>query len=135
MRKPFIAKLLTWIVIAPVGIALVVFSVVNRHAVRVDFWPFEFAPEVRLFAIILGILAIGVCWGGMAAWLAGAPQRRRAREAQRRADSLQTDLRQARNQIDRLNGDLKTARDAHAIGQGAEMSETRTPALPPADAA
>jgi len=123
LRKPLVMRVLSWIVLVPVGVALVVFSVVNRHAIKVDFWPFDFAPEVRLFAVILGILAIGVLWGGIAAWLAGGPRRRQGREAQRRADRLEMDLRAARREIDRLKNE-QTAKDSRG-----------KPALPPADAA
>lgn len=123
MRKPLIMRVFSWIVLVPLGVGLAVFSVVNRHAVKLDFWPLDFVPEVRLFAVILGILTLGVVWGGVAAWLAGGARRRRGREAERRANSLETDLRQARREIDRLKGQLQAAR-VHD-----------RPALPPADAA
>ena len=116
-------KIVSWAILVPTGLALVVFSVVNRHAVTVDFWPLGFAPEVRLFAIILGVLSVGVFWGGLAAWLAGGAARKRAREAERRAASIETDLRLARQKTARLEHDLQTAR------------ASSTDALPPADAA
>jgi uncharacterized integral membrane protein len=123
LRKPLVIRVLSGSVLGTAALVLVVFSVVNRHAVTVDFWPLDFAPEVRLFAVILGILAVGVLWGGIAAWLAGGARRRLGREAQRRVDKLEIELRMARSEIDRLKSD-RPKRD----GQG-------KPALPPADAA
>ena len=124
MRKPLILKTLSWIVLVPSGLALVLFSVVNRHGVTVDFWPIDFAPQVRLFAVILGVLAVGVTWGGLAAWLAGGAGRRRAREAGRRAASIDEDLRQAQRKIARLEDELDESRKRASVA-----------ALPPADAA
>ena len=128
MRKPLVLKTLSWIILVPSGAALVLFSVVNRHAVTVDFWPLDIALELRLFVVILGVLMFGVLWGGLAAWLAGGGARRRAREAQRRADTTQSDLRQARQKIERLENDLKVDRTVNA-------STVDAKALPPADAA
>ena len=123
MRKPLVMRLLSWIVLVPLGAALVVFCVVNRDAVKLDLWPFGGVTELRLFAVVLGVLALGVVWGGAAAWLAGGPRRRRAREAAQRADRLSLELGQARREIDRLKTDAQSARAADR------------PALPPADAA
>ncbi len=122
--KTLIFKILSWVVLVPSGIALIVFSVINRHAVTVDFWPFDYAPKIRLFVVILFVLAIGVLWGGLAAWLAGGAGRRRGREAGRRASSVETDLRQANKRIQRLESELTDARGKSASA-----------ALPPANAA
>jgi hypothetical protein len=64
LKKRIIVKILSWIIALPVGGVLVVFSVVNRHSIRLDFWPLSLTAEVRLFVLILGILAVGVLWGG-----------------------------------------------------------------------
>ena len=119
-------KILSWVVLIPVGGAMIVFSVVNRHTIRLDFWPFDQAPEVRLFAVILGVLMIGVIWGGIAGWLAGSASRRRARDAQRRADSAETETRELKQRLSRIEGELADMRRANA---------GRKIALPPADAA
>ena len=128
MRKPLVLKTLSWIILVPSGAALVLFSVVNRHAVTVDFWPLDHTLELRLFVVILGVLMIGVLWGGLAAWLAGGGARRRAREAQRRADTMTSDLRQAQQKNERLENHLSEAQAVNAAPLDAK-------ALPPADAA
>ena len=124
MCKTLIFKILSWVVLAPSGIVLIGFSVINRHGVTVDFWPFDYAPKIRLFVVILGVLTIGVLWGGLAAWLAGGAGRRRGREAGRRASSVETDLRQANMRIQRLESQLTGAR-----------GKSDSVALPPANAA
>jgi uncharacterized integral membrane protein len=123
LRKPLIMRVLSWIVLVPLGAALVVFCVVNRHTVKVDLWPFGGVAEIRLFAVIIGVLALGVIWGGIAAWLAGGSRRRRAREAAQRGDRLSLELGNARREIERLKADAPAPRGGDR------------PALPPADAA
>ena len=123
MRRPLIKRIISSIVLITVGAALILFSVVNRHGVTVNFWPFAEPFEVRLFVVILGILTIGVFWGGLAAWFAGGATRRRGREAARRANNAENDLRAAKREIEALKLRL------HASHEGPGKS------LPPADAA
>ena len=78
----------------------------------INFWPFDFAPEVRLYAVILGVLIFGVLWGGFAVWLAGRPLRRRGREARHLAESVRTDLHQAKLRIQHLESEVSEARGA-----------------------
>jgi len=122
--KTLIFKILSLVVLVPSGITLIVFSVINRHAVTLDFWPFDYAPKIRLFVVILGVLTIGVLWGGLAAWLAGGVGRRRGREAGRHARSVETDLHQANMRIQRLESQLTDAR-----------GKSDSVVLPPANAA
>lgn len=77
----------------------------------INFWPFGFAPEVRLYAILLGVLAVGVLWGGFAVWLAGRPQRQRGREARRIGERVTDELSQAKQQIHQLEMEIEVSRN------------------------
>lgn len=121
-------KIFSWVVITPMIVVVTVFSVVNRHPVTVDFWPLDVTAELRMFVVVLGVLIIGVLWGGLGAWIAGANGRRRARDAARRAEAAETQARQAKARIAELEEAGRTARRGEA---GPVLS-----ALPaPADAA
>jgi type VI protein secretion system component VasK len=145
LKKPLLLKILSWFVLVPLGAAMVVFSVVNRHAVTLDFWPFDYAPEIRLFAVILGLLTVGVVWGGIAAWLAASASRRRSRDAKHRANAAEADARQLKDRIGRLKADLRAAQSVPTAAPFApptsapsvtsEGGGTAQRALPPADAA
>ena len=63
-------------------------------------------PEVRLYAVILGALMIGVFWGGFAVWFAGRLLRRRERESRRLVESISADLRQAKKRIQRYESEV-----------------------------
>jgi len=126
LKNSLFVKVPSFIALVLVGGAMIVFSVVNRHTVRLDFWPLDLAPDVRLFAVVLGVLTIGVLWGGIAAWLAGTAPRRRGRDAGRRAEAAETEVRALKQRISRVEGELSELRRASKIS---------LPALPPADAA
>lgn len=81
------------IVLVPLAIAIVLFSVANRGPVRVSFDPLsreapQIAYDVPLFAVVLGAIALGVLLGGAASWLAQAKYRKAARRNRREAESL-----------------------------------------------
>ena len=106
MRKPLIIRFVSWLILLPSSIVLVVFSVINRHSVMINFWPFDFVPEIRLYVVILGVLMVGVFWGGFAVWFAGRLLRRRERESRRLIESISADLRQAKKRIQRYESEV-----------------------------
>ncbi len=96
------SKLLSWIVLVPVAVIVVVFSVSNRTPVTLDGWPFPYSIEIPVFAVILASLVVGVLWGGAAAWLSAGKSRRRAREQGRRAEAAERETKRLRQQLDAL---------------------------------
>lgn len=87
------------IILVPTALALVLFSLANRHNIRLSFDPIapesEFlAFDLPLFLIVLGALMLGVILGGGASWLAQGKhrkaERRHRREALRLRDEAET---------------------------------------------
>jgi len=119
-----LSKFISWIISIPLALVIIIFSLVNRGAVTIDFWPFPAAIGIPLFALILAALMVGILWGGMAAWLAAGRSRKRARELTRRIESAEMEIRHLEERNARLQRNLK---------------DTSTPArkalLAPADAA
>ncbi|MCT8973287.1 LapA family protein [Microbaculum marinisediminis] len=77
-------RIIQVLVIVPLAVVIVVFSVANRHAVTISLDPFNGAEpalslSLPLFLIVLGTLFIGVVVGGVAAWLSQGKWRQRAR--------------------------------------------------------
>ena len=69
---------------------MVTFTVVNRGAVTVDFWPLPMNVQAPLSAVILLSLIAGVIWGGVASWLATGTARGHARKTAKRADQARS---------------------------------------------
>lgn len=117
----------------PLALVIIVFSLVNRGPVAVDFWPFPAVIEIPLFALVLVILAVGVLWGGVGAWLAAGQSRIRARHASRRADAAEIEVRDLEERVSGLQEDLKQARARKSDEDALAQSGKALP--PPADAA
>ena len=71
-------RLLSWIIGAPIALAAVSFSVVNREPVTLDLWPLPYTAETPVFLIILPGVFAGFVWGGLVAWISALRGRRRA---------------------------------------------------------
>lgn len=89
-----IKRIAGWVVLVPLCLVLIVFSIANRQPVTVHLNPF--APTtspadsagVPLFLVIFGMLIIGVILGGIATWLAQGRHRRQARHWRRQYNDL-----------------------------------------------
>lgn len=97
----------------PLLAVAVVFSVVNRHAVTLSFWPFQTELQLPLFVLVLAGLIVGVLIGFLVAWFSAGTLRRRLRYERERVRTLESE-------IERLKRD-------HALAQ--------PPAPPPLPAA
>jgi uncharacterized integral membrane protein len=90
-------KFFTGLVVIPLGLIFIVFSVANRHLVTVSFDPFNSTdPSVSvrlpLFVLIIAVAILGVVAGGSATWF-------RQRRWRRAARQHEADARQARAQL------------------------------------
>jgi uncharacterized integral membrane protein len=86
-------RLLRWLLLVPIAILLVLFSVANRAPVTLSFDPFSreapaLAVSLPLFVMPMVVLALGVLIGGTAAGIGRLRWRWRARQAEREASRL-----------------------------------------------
>lgn len=89
------------LVLVPVALIVVLFSVANRAPVRVSFDPISrdapaFAFDLPLFAVILAAIAVGILIGGFASWLAQGRHRKAARINRREAEKLRNEAQSLR---------------------------------------
>jgi hypothetical protein len=90
-------KLLSALILVPLGIIIVMFAVANREIISVSFDPFDtvnpaFALKVPLFGLIFALVGLGVLVGGAASWLKQHKWRTRARRAEAEARELRARL-------------------------------------------
>jgi uncharacterized integral membrane protein len=102
--ETMVRKILTVLVVVPLGLLLAVFMIANRHAVTVSLDPFGsdapwLSATLPLFLVILICLLVGVIAGGTAAWLNQSRWRRAARR-------LGADARALRVEREALKGQL-----------------------------
>ncbi len=95
-------RIVGWFVLVPLCLVLVIFALANRHAVPVRFDPLSPenplipALDAPLFAVIFGMLIIGIVFGGVATWFAQAPNRREKRRLKKQNERLERELAAAR---------------------------------------
>ena len=85
-------KILFWLCVLVVAVALALFAISNQETVALGFWPVSYLIEVPLYIAVLVALLIGFLLGEFAAWLAAHRWRREARRRGRRIASLETEL-------------------------------------------
>ena len=107
-----------------VGVALIVFAIVNREPVEVSFAPFPASIDAPLFAVALVFLFLGVIAGGIAAWANASGARRQNRELRRRSEALDAQARELRRQLAEAEGRRVAAESA---GEPAVAGGARTP--------
>ena len=85
------------VILVPLAVVLIAFAVANRQSVTVSLDPFS--PDrpagsltLPLFALIIGLLVIGVLIGGLASWLRHGKWRRLARRSEREANALRAEI-------------------------------------------
>jgi uncharacterized integral membrane protein len=105
-----IRRLVTALIVIPLGLILVVFAVANRHAVTLSLDPFgadspALTATLPLFLLILLLLALGVIVGGIATWFGQAKWRRAARR-------LDAEVHALRIQRDALKGEVAAKEQA-----------------------
>jgi uncharacterized membrane protein YidH (DUF202 family) len=90
-------KLVTALVLVPLGIVIVMFAVANRESVAISFDPFDtrnpaLVLRTPLYVLIFVLVGIGILAGGIAAWLKQHKWRARARRAEAEARDLRARL-------------------------------------------
>ncbi len=98
-----VKRIVGWVVLVPLCVALIVFALANRQLVVVNFNPLAPAEMVTssgvgmpMFFVIFAVLLVGVVLGGIATWFAQGPHRRDERHFKRETERLHRELEVAR---------------------------------------
>ncbi|MEG3620058.1 lipopolysaccharide assembly protein LapA domain-containing protein [Magnetovibrio sp. PR-2] len=73
-------RLITWLIMLPAAVAVVVFALHNKTPVVLDLWPFALSLEIELYLLLTAILGVGVLLGGVASWAGGGRLRAQLRK-------------------------------------------------------
>jgi uncharacterized integral membrane protein len=92
-------RIVGWIVLVPLSLALIVFALANPQLVPLRFNPFAASgaalpngTEVPLFLVLYAVLLLGVVLGGVATWFAQGQHRRDERAYRRESERLNREL-------------------------------------------
>ena len=99
-----VRRALTAIPAVLVAVGLIVFSVVNRQAGDVDFFPLPYQVTLPLFVVLFAGIFIGLAAAGLATLLGRMRRAARPRSAEKRAASLERQMRGLEQDLDRTAG-------------------------------
>jgi uncharacterized integral membrane protein len=90
-------KFLTYLVLVPLAIVILMFALANRQIVTVSFDPFSSTQPalsftMPLFVLIFLLIILGVLIGGIAAWLRQSKWRRNARRLEADVEALRREM-------------------------------------------
>jgi len=104
-----VMRLISWIIMVPLGAAAIVFSISNRSMVVIDLWPAPVTLDVPLYAIVFASLFAGFLLGGIVSWFSAGKTRRNARASAARARTAERELEYTRAKAEE-NADPAPAR-------------------------
>lgn len=107
-----VARLLSWIILTPLAVVIVVFAVSNRGFVVVELWPLPFTWGLPLFLVVLAGALAGFVLGAALAWIGGGKTRRRARAKARELESTLRDVAYLRQRVATLESAAQPSRSA-----------------------
>jgi uncharacterized integral membrane protein len=117
-RRSPITRLITWLVVVPVALATVLFTLSNQEAVTLALFPLPFTVDAPLYLVGFGGVLLGFLAGAVIAWLSGHRWRRRAREAAR-------DRHMAQVEVAGLKRQLAAAKPAAEPETGGAVADAR----------
>lgn len=107
-----IARILSFLVLVPLAILLVLFCVLNRDLVEVTLDPFGTMPQftfaLPLFILLMGAIILGTILGGLGTWLTQAHYRRKAWKRKNEVERLRREADDAKERLRQLREE-KTA--------------------------
>jgi len=110
------ARILSWVIMVPFALVVIVFSAVNRDLVTLNLWPLPNEITVPVFTLVLAVFIFGFLFGAIAAWISASVQRRRGRNALWRAESAERDLRSLTNKLQERERELQAVKDQPGAG-------------------
>lgn len=121
-----ISKILSLLILVPLAIVLVVFSVANREAIPVSLDPIGSMPqlafEAPLFILLMGSVIIGVVLGGIGTWLTQSHYRRKSWKRKYEVEKLRRETEENKAKLRQLQEE----RDRASYGQAATNSTALT---------
>jgi uncharacterized integral membrane protein len=103
------SRLWTVLIVLPLAVVLIVFSVANRQVVQISLDPVAtdapwFAVNVPLFVALFAALILGVLIGGIATWFTQGAYRKEARQKKVEATKLARERDVQKEQLNKLSG-------------------------------
>lgn len=131
-----LSKLLTFLVLLPLALLLVVFSVLNRAPVTLSMDVFGTTPQLavqaQLFVVVLTALIIGVILGGIGTFMTQAHHRRRAARKEREVEHLRQEAAVSKERVRAMREERERAAAASSATPATGIGSAPRPGALPA---
>ncbi len=105
-------KYISHILSIPFTIGLVLFTLSNRNAIELFFWPLPGSLDIPLYLLGIGMLVCGFLIGLLTSWVTNGHRRKRSNALKRNARSLEVQLKMARTELEQLRSEQPINRTA-----------------------
>lgn len=95
-------RLISWLIMVPLAIVVVVFTIANRSVVSLDLWPMPVAIDVPVFLLGLVGCLVGFLAGAVISWFSGGHRRATNRRLVRQLEAAQRQETVLRDRIAKL---------------------------------
>ncbi len=95
-------RFISWLIMTPLAVVVVVFTVANRGRTTLDLWPLPVTMDVPVSALGLVGGFAGFLAGALVAWLSGRHKRAQNRKLVRQLEAAKREQAALRNRIEQL---------------------------------
>jgi uncharacterized integral membrane protein len=117
-----VSKILSFIILVPLAIVLVVFCVANREAISVSLDPIGTLPQLAfqapLFVLLIGSLILGLLLGGVGTWMTQSHYRAKSARRRREVENLKHEVELSNERLRRL----REERDREDVARQATLA-------------
>ena len=100
-------RLISWLIMVPAAVAVVIFALNNKEPVALDLWPFAMVVEAPLYLLLTIVLGAGVVLGGVVSWASAGRLRSELRKQSYSGEVARRELKTEREKAAHLEAELK----------------------------
>jgi len=100
-------RLISWLIMVPAAVAVVIFALNNKESVALDLWPFAMVVEVQLYLLLTIVLGAGVVLGGVVSWAGAGRLRSELRKQSYSGEVARRELKTEREKATHFEAELK----------------------------
>lgn len=104
-------RLISWLIMVPTAVAVVVFALNNKEPIALNLWPFAMVIEVQLYLLLTVVLGAGVVLGGVVSWAGGGRVRSQLRKRSYEGEVARRELQTEREKTTALEAELKALKN------------------------
>ena len=128
-------RLISWLIMLPAAVAVVVFALHNKEPVALNLWPFAMVIEIEVYLLLTGVLAAGVVLGGVVSWAGAGRVRSELRKASYNGEVTRRQLESEYKKSAQLEAELKALKSLQSHVNGAPGDDPHTIEHAPAETA